>query len=345
VPSGTGGIVNTGSLFFTWVGEQEIWVASLEPNTLEPRLLYSEVRGHYFFVSPYTGTIAWIDDNNIMHFQQSDGSEFLVQLDETWGRFRQWLSSDRVILGQFPTAIYGGYYPADDDFYILTPDTGQIEHYHFEMPEYFATAGVSGSLPHVPLYDSSFRWAIYATENYDSSYEGMILWDVQNAREIWRSDDFGWPSALGGADWRQDGNEVVITAPEVASHMPPELFSVTVDGIATQLTHLSESIPTDYMIFDTLWSPNGRYIAFVLNADLVQPLESRILYILDLERGIATNYCISPVNDLVWSPNSDQIAFTVDHRQLVILNIDSGSAQGIDDVITEVYGWIDWIIP
>jgi hypothetical protein len=24
VPSGTGGIVNTGSLFFTWVGEQEI---------------------------------------------------------------------------------------------------------------------------------------------------------------------------------------------------------------------------------------------------------------------------------------------------------------------------------
>jgi hypothetical protein len=342
-PTGNSKIINTGSIYFTWLGGVKTGVASLDSNSTNPKIFKTDISTFDFFVSPYTGTIAWIDKSNFMNFQRSNGNLYQVKLDKSWGYFRQWLADDRVILAPAITENVQGYFPANDNLYILTPDTGQVEHYYFEMPEYFSTIPVAAAIPSGPLYDPSFRRAIYAMNKYNATDEGMLLWNTQNMTEIWRMDGYGYSSAYGGINWRVDGEKAVFSAPDIFYNFSPELYSVTIDGVTTQLTQLNRSIHNPYMIFEVSWSPNGRYIAFVVNEDRDHPLDSRVLYILDLEYGEVKNYCISPVIDLVWSPNNDQLAFIYNANQLVIMNIDSGSAQSVDDAI-KLYGWSGWLI-
>jgi dipeptidyl aminopeptidase/acylaminoacyl peptidase len=272
--------------------------------------------------------------------------------------FRQWLADDRIILSG-DLNIYGEEYPTIDEFYVFTPATGAMEHYIIDFFEHFATPPSYPISRKQPLYDPYFKYALYRWEELVlenniivSDQDGLLLWDIHSGKEVWRAAGWGWPDVRAGASWKYDGSQVAYVAPDPAHDFSLELFSVSTSGLVSQLTNLGGTNIEYYEIFDLLWSPNGRYIAFLFNKDVIEPLYSRYLYILDLDTGVVTDYCISPVWDMFWSPDSTQIAFLRnilggpdDPPQLLVLDLEEQIAQDMEIETRGLYGWIGWDLP
>jgi dipeptidyl aminopeptidase/acylaminoacyl peptidase len=171
------------------------------------------------------------------------------------------------------------------------------------------------------------------------------LWDVLGQKDIWKGENIGWTDdGTTKPGWKYDGSEAVIQGLLLTGNTTPELISLTPAGQTKELTNLGKEVNDLYLLYTPKWSPDGRYIAFSYMADIMYPLDSTYLYVLNTQTGQVTNYCISPVSDFYWSPDSSQIAIERGEQNLIILDIESGKAQIIDGV-SEIYGWVSWTNP
>jgi hypothetical protein len=343
VPANDNIIMSSGSLLLRRTGSSSTWIWPY--NAQQPQVLLEEpVLLH---ISPYSGTLAWFEETAIK-FRKPTGQELQFPRDESWYDVRQFLSDDRVIINAGPAKNSKTPSEAVDEFYILSPDTGSAKFYSLKMFGFFAPPFALRQ-PTRPIYNATLTRAIYdAGESGIGSDAGQIMWDVENQAVVWSKDNWGWPLEFSWQTWQLDGSHVVLTAPPLESNVnyPPELISVAVDGKAEQLTHLRDFVNDSdgYLIFQTKWSPNERYIAFVFVADPIASYERRFLYVLDTQSGTITDYCISPVgrgSGLFWSPKSDQLAFTVDDREVAVLDIVNAKVQILPEYV-DVEGWVGW---
>jgi hypothetical protein len=335
-PTLTGDFLNDGTLGIKITGIQGVSVLGTQDQS--PRLLIKNQS--VVFMSPYTGTFAWIDSiNDLIIFRKSDGTELHRQWDASYGIPWQWFPDERVMLRNYEDRDFESH-RAQDTIHIINIDSGQVIAYHFN---FWGDYGYSGSFissggRRTVQYDPNLSLVIYAYNDPESSDQGILLWEIETEQLLWKGIQPTDPSLID-SNWQLNGEYVVV------NHGNTELFQIMRDGTAAQLTHLSQSGLKGYLVQEPLWSPDRRYIAFIFVEDFLQPLSTRLLYILDTLTGKIIDYCFpGPVGyHKAWSPDSRQIAFIINSERLVILDIGTGQAQSMEGV-SELYGWYSGII-
>jgi len=287
-------------------------------------------------ISPYSGAMFYWSDNYTIHYISADHSERIINLPEM-EYFRAWLNteSDTIILGKSDfLSARDEHTPLQDTFTILDLKTGISYDKNIQFKMNFDDASTRSGPSMEPLYDPTFTKVLFAWWNPVLLDFGMALWDVEMGKELWNQNSqfFQTPIEFIQPDWQLDGSAVFLSG-----GWPVEIYRLSNLGELIQLSRFSATLE-DYLIFEPKISPDGNYLAFTLNADTNQPIESRILYILNLKTGIATNYCISPVWKLAWSPDSRQLAFVLEKNNTIILDLEKNQGVVIQKM-PEIYGW------
>lgn len=329
-----------GSLIIGW---EEDGVAALSYPSMKPKVLFTGME-QYIGSSPYTGSIAWVGKDGFLHYRKPNRAVYKMLMDPRWVRLQMWLTDDSLIMG-YPHKIEESFPPAEDEFDVITPKTGNVKHYQLKIPGYFANIGVAFEYLWAvfPVYDPTLARAIYAWGDPQTLERGLGLWDIQNNKEIWNKSQSHYGIEHSFPEWKMDGSQVALSAHIADEDSPIEIFSVTANGQEKQLTRLGEVIHDQYEIMGVFWSPDGRYIAFIVHDDILWPSEFRWLYVLDTQTGFVTDYCTSPVNFISWSPDSDKIFIAV-RSHLVVLDVKEDVAQELSDVHYAL-GWVSWTIP
>lgn len=313
---------------------------STNPVPLVPRF-------PYFSVSPFSGTYIWVTTPEVYDVKNSSGKYYQTKYKSDWGLNRQWLLNDRIIIGHLP---FENYYDrkAKDDFYILNLSTGEYQHYHFDLPEYFALGPGKGEVAS-PLYDPTGTLVAYGWDNPENLDSGMLLWDIKTEREIWRRSGWEWDPMTNGISWQYDGSHVFIVAPAIDGGSQPEISSIDRDGKETQLSNFGEVFTSTYFIHDLVVSPDGNKIALSIETEVASPNYLYSLYVLDINTGEIIDFCTTVFQTMFWSPNSEQLAFISEpvhaQPQLVVLDIESGNKMTIDEHTRGLYGWVNWSPP
>ncbi|MGC1374776.1 MAG: hypothetical protein WA821_01045 [Anaerolineales bacterium] len=243
----------------------------------------------------------------------SSGAQIASQpLPQGWVGVLRWIDMDTLLMEKFAEEI---------DYY---RDASSII-YHFKTGEQQELP------PNYPGIDLStrYQWGNYSYTRtvYDPSfsrviYPGLVLWDMQNNRQIVELHQ-GIEQTLGGApQWSQDGSffiasvspqaEVLGTLYKNATDGLPykggyELMRVSRDGQAQRLTTLTTQYYAGEEAFSL--SPDEKHIAFWLVPDYgVDPVwkAPKSLAILDMESGEITDLGIPGGESSVapiWSPD------------------------------------------
>jgi hypothetical protein len=208
------------------------------------------------------------------------------------------------------------------------------------------------------VYDRFFSRVVYPA--WDGQDNSLVLWDINNQREIARW--YGGFQELGSApQWLRDDSQFIVGIPpkftKWKSNIPHEnysdeypylngydLFRINRGGEMQRLTYLT----TEYNAAEEAISvsPNEDHVAFWLNLNFPNN-ETRQLAILELETGAITNFCFSGGELLfapIWSPNSENLAVTIYHTatrssEVFIIDISIGVAFKIGENV-DVKGWL-----
>ncbi len=242
--------------------------------------------------------------------------------EDGWGRILGWLNDEWLVLNLYgldPLAD-AGYHPnyllALDPFSgerkLLAPDYPDIHTF-----DKFDWEGWSRT-----MYDPTLTRVVYLTEYDDFSY---VLWDMENNRELTRlpaTVPVGYYTTYIPR-WFRDGLKFAIEA-RVPNEEGLELFQVSRDGDIEQLTRLypyGEATLAQYS-----WSPDGRYLAGMLDTGLGQSPELELV-VLNTQTKQITNTCLTvtyfydtPKLEDSWEMPPPLPIWSPDGRQLLVTN-------------------------
>lgn len=294
-------------------------------------------------VSPFSDVILGTA-NDDWRFNRSGNWVEEKFVNKNW-YFRQWLSENRILFGILPDDPQQTSFPAVDRFDILSLDSGAVQPMNIKMDGFFArNYNISTPQRTDPVYDPTLRKVVYAWENRATMEQGMVLLDLKSNQKLWEQGNWGYPITYSRPDWQKDGSAFVLAAPVPGDDYPAELFVISSAGKVKQISNF-QAVYINYEIFQVKWSPDGKWIAILFNEDVDKPLDSRVLYILNVQTGKVTDYCFTPVspNEIFWSPKSDQIAF-LNNGKLIVLDVVNNHAQMVANSMV-LYGWVNWQMP
>ncbi len=317
----------------------------------------------FFEVSPgrkwmdYNATI--LDEN--LNYLLDDiviaglGNQIIETLpsEDDWGPVN-WLDDERLIINLIQTGE-----SASLNFLILNPFTNEQHNLKADYPDIYD----QHPLPNwdgwgITVYSPNIDHVVYLQGGVSGPYY-YTLWDIQNQEVITQIQAAGDISAI--PRWSADGEKFAI-APSLFSKMGDypsyDLFSVSQDGIITQLTHLSGYYPWVY-IADLSWSPDSRSIAFWYSYWTDMPSSDTrgdySLGVLDVQTGLTTSYCIHGELDAeigsrkyqppLWSPDSRQLIVQSQvgedflNFQTILVDVQENRAYHIADNLEPV-GWL-----
>ena len=195
----------------------------------------------------------------------------------------RWLDNQNLLLETSLT-------PLDGSVLLFNPFTHAQVTISNEMPFFWETSELDPSVRWLVGYSPNLEWSIYWAADDSGSlsassgnYFGPVVYDFSHGKPIWIPSD---PIVTYLPKWSPDGNHVVLDSSN-------QVYIVTREGNVTQI--LDESNPNH--VFGSLWSPDGKKIAFWNN-------DSLMLYnILD---GVLHDLCftLDETFPYAWSPDS-----------------------------------------
>lgn len=256
-----------------------------------------------------------------------------VEEAETNGHwFSTWINDDYMLL------MYG--LSSDDAdvsqwaFTVFNPFTGEKQELLEDLPYWNKETSV--------YLSPDMTRIVYAGRNEDGPV--LVLWDVDHQKELWsksfvsdlRFDEKGMGSISGfgkTATWDPNSQGFVFSATENTmeeNSIRYRSYFVGRDG-DQELVLVDTSERRDDIIYDGSWSPDGRYIVSINRWE-----NSFFLYDFGLGQIIELCSGLPPyVSDLIWSPDSNYLAFLSEideHLYLLVLDIYTGEITRIRQI-------------
>jgi hypothetical protein len=278
----------------------------------------------------------------------SDGQQVkIIPWEDNWAHISYWLSNDRLVISldsEAPKVLLA-----------VNPFTGERQELSPKFPDLFDFYPEDWGYSGQTIYDPSLSYVVYPREG--NSYEAFgtifeyVLWNL-NGHEVVAY----LPSLLVAWDapiWSPDGTGFVAKGLSDIKGLH-ELFVVENNGLIRQLTDFSSYFDT-YTVDHLSWSPDGRYIAFMLISTPSSYLDER-LAIFDTRTKDVTLYCLQgdylgPVNSMfreavappIWAPNSQQLIienrYAENESRVVLVDIVQGFAVQLAENMRPV-GWM-----
>jgi dipeptidyl aminopeptidase/acylaminoacyl peptidase len=203
------------------------------------------------------------------------------------------------------------------------------------------------------VFDPSLEYVVYPRMSANSAE--LILFDVDKNRVITSVS----PMAINfRPEWSPNGDSFVIVEPLsiTTSGFPKqfELIKVTKTGETRRITDLNKKYPNT-LINSYRWSPNGQFLAFWVNLDVVANPTTSYLAILSIETNELTITCLSSniniydYNPPIWSPGSTFLAVTAkvkesDVANLALVDIKNYSYSILDQSESLIpLGWLNFV--
>jgi hypothetical protein len=244
---------------------------------------------------------------------------------------------------------------------ILNPFTGEQEEYPPDYPDIDTIVPYDWELHPFSLtvYDPSRMRVVYPSWYEEFLKVSYVIWDLQSDQMV---AELPFPAIHSYPPrWAPDGEYFIVAnlpleylhvefGPDVP--LPnDEFYLISRDGEVLQLTNFVDTLKQKVSIYHYRWSPDGRYVAFWLDMNLLTDLYTADgeLAVLDINTQEVTLYCIrgefkTGGGELpVWSPNSQQIlvkSVTEEGEALVVfVDIVEGWAAEIIEGYTPA-GWM-----
>ncbi len=285
-----------------WAHDQ-IWDSAVSPN--RKWLAYRDMNS-----SGDVSRLVIISADGQPHYTKS--------WDPSWYLIAAWLGDDHLLISrQRGSDLY-------DSLVVLEPFTGKIKELVPNYPGMFYPSfgpdwgGFSRSKT---VYDPTLSYVVYPGRT-DEGVDLLFLWNMKAQRVAGVLT--GTVSVSVTPLWSPNGKLVIVTGPPALTSSSSktesaqkEFFSISLDGTVERLTDLADTY-SEVKFGPYAWSPDGRYIAFRLEAqpnsypDLyptIKPKEPGRLAILDTVNREVTDYCL-PARSLeppVWSPDGRQL--------------------------------------
>jgi WD40 repeat protein len=264
-------------------------------------------------VSPDHSMIAFLDDSSQRLFVSSiDGTVISSYLTDPLHSAQylfpvQWLDNQHILMfasgtGEDPNNLAP--YAA-----IFDLDSGRSEKIALDFTDINLDYHEQGSKWYFVMWSSDFRIAVSPDQDYlvypgeEDSDDFLVIWDRDNDEEVSRFPNImPWNTV---PRWSPDGERFAITASGGKSS--EEIFLLDRYGNYDQITAFGDDSPGN--IHFQSWSPDGKKVAFWL--DLFDA-EERIflggrLFVINLEDGSTTNYCIEGTKEIYWSLDGDYL--------------------------------------
>jgi WD40 repeat protein len=198
-------------------------------------------------------------------------------------------------------------------------------------PNQIIEDSVGTKLANVAL-DPSMNYAVYPAMQGDSF--GLELFSINTNRQIAFLPSLLPPVSVVTPVWNKDGTKFIFNSTPLedkdsSKQYTDELHIGGVDGSFQQLTRLSEQV-TDYDVGLLTWSPNDRYVAFV-----VFDIYNIRLMFLDIQNKEILDVCIDSgeggFQNPVWSPDGTQLAINkvIFNSPVQIILIDMPTMHGV----------------
>jgi hypothetical protein len=264
-----------------------------------------------FRVSPNARQVAYLAVNKA---DPNDGGRLVVRnllqestieipRDPSWGwqGLRAWLSDDWLLISTIGAS--------DSPLIVLNPFTKETE----QIPSVFpgqVSDSRGGNLP--AIYDPSTQFVIYGRTQGDL-YGFSLLNRQENAIMTFFPSQTLKTFAL--PTWSHNGNKFVLaTKPQSDSTYTFKILVGTKDGKVSHLVDLAAQFPS-YYVSSFSWSPDDRYISFIVND--VDRL-SQTLMLIDLADNEVLETCLdvnymnwaglyADINYPIWAPNGRQV--------------------------------------
>lgn len=212
------------------------------------------------------------------------------------------------------------------------------------------------------VYFSPDMTRVVYVAHYENPYrEDLVLWDLEQQRELWRRTSFthdGVISSLlrfgdlnGAIGWSPDSSRFFFTDTE-AVRGESQFTSYLLGRDGGQEQTVNASAPQEGAITTGVWSPDGRYIAYV-NVDsqimLYDPASDRTIKVCT---GLQDPINFPERPELMWSFDSTYLVYMPrigEQPYLLALNIQTGIVTQIMKVRTFFpAGWVEdeaWLTP
>lgn len=247
--------------------------------------------------------------------------------------FGSWINNELILLlYDLPPEIEG---ESGHTFAILNPFTGERLQGILE--------NLSGWNPFTtPYFSPDLTRVVFIRSGHQNNT--IVLWDLEQGKELWHqpfiSDVHLYEIGLGLMSdfgktvmWSFDSYAFIYSGWDQGEYMT---YIVSRDGELTVLQKTPD--PQGGIIYEGAWSPNGRYIVYIndhFDTNMQVWSKSIMLYDFALNQIIELCTGLKGVTEVIWSPNSDQIAFMTQVEsgfQLLILNIYTGEVVSIGEV-------------
>jgi hypothetical protein len=260
-------------------------------------------QGLYEQVSPDETKIAYVD----LEFQSiviADSAGILMQIVPNSGERLSpagWLDDQRLMIDKYE--LDSSMMPISTSLIIIDIMTGSKQEWLPDYPNHIDNyRNISYDVNWAPsiavVINPRFDYLIYPAWGDDAP---IILWDMKSKMEVAR---IHYGSRRTSPRWSPDGTQFVISAPpqfdgyeNIDDDLPNkggnDLFLVSNTGVVKRLTYFA-TLNTSWQKFYH-WSPDGQYIAFLLQTGDFGDIESGELAIVNVKTREVTQYCVGGI--------------------------------------------------
>ena len=279
-----------------------------------------------FSVSPDGGLVAYLDKSSVAERlvigNALTGDLLELPVAENWWSLADWANNHELII-----QLAGDHFPHPE--ILFDPFTKSTSSLPDDFPDQQQLLESSTTRLPAPAYDPTMDYVVYPAAHGDE-FGLALLRRSTNRRIAFFPNQTFVDLVTAPPQWNHAGTEFIFNSTPLQDTDPSvqytdELHLGSLDGSAKQLTKLSTQVER-YNIGYMLWSPDDRYVAFMVWADFTPKLmllDTRDREILD----VCINAGVSYPQDMVWAPDSTQLLVANQNDTTILTLVDLSNLQ------------------